>query len=208
MELSPSCKTWHRYGLWIGVVLLCVIGGAWFFSAKKPDPSDQLNSQKKVISTVQVTSQKPAVEKPLVGEDILQGYAVASTTVRQDLTLMSHVLENFALLVKGADPLPLGANEEIAAALRGRNRLQLRFVPDTSPIFNAKGQIVDRWATPLYFHAISRDQLEIRSAGPDKIMWTLDDVQRHNDGSFLNTEDLQAPSLLEASSQRQGNQRK
>jgi hypothetical protein len=67
---------------------------------------------------------------------------------------------------------------------------------------------VDRWGEPLYFHAISRDRLEIRSAGPDKIMWTPDDVQRQSDGSFMSAEGLQAPRLLEESLQRRGKGRR
>jgi len=205
MELAD-----HRLKIqsrWIKAILVCFIGVGWFLSEDRSVPTARHDS-KNLPAAIEVTSQKPAVEKPLVGEGILKGYAAASSTVRQDLTLVSHVLENFALLVKGDDPLPLGANEEIAAALRGRNRIQLRFVPDTSPIFNAKGQIVDRWGEPLYFHAISRDRLEIRSAGPDKIMWTPDDVQRQSDGSFMSAEGMQAPRLLEESLQRRGKGRR
>ena len=204
MELAD-----HRMKIrnrWIKAILVCFIAVVWFLSKDRSGPAVR-HDRKNLPSAVQVTSQKPVAQKPLVGESILQGYAAADTTVRQDLTLVSHVLDNFALLVKGDDPLPLGANEEIAAALRGRNRMQLHFVPDTSPLFNAKGQIVDRWGTPLYFHAISRDRVDIRSAGPDKIMWTTDDVQREKDGSFLSTEGLQVPSLLEESLKRRGNGR-
>ncbi len=203
MELAD-----HRLKIrnrWIAAIL---VGGVGVFLFNRPGTTDPPAGKHVLPSTLQITSQKPAVEKPLVGERILEGYADASTTVRQDLTLVSHVLENFALLVKGDDPLPLGANEEIAAALRGRNRIQFRFVPDTSPLFNARGQIVDRWGAPLYFHAISHDRVEIRSAGPDKIMWTADDVQRQSDGSFLRAEQMQAPSLLEESLQRRSGGRK
>ncbi|MCX8499796.1 MAG: hypothetical protein ORN25_10545, partial [Caulobacteraceae bacterium] len=45
--------------------------------------------------------------------------------------------------------------EEIAAALRGKNRGQLRALPDDSRAFNAHGQLVDRWGSPLFFHAQS-----------------------------------------------------
>ncbi|OYW73185.1 MAG: hypothetical protein B7Z37_22455 [Verrucomicrobia bacterium 12-59-8] len=209
MELTTSrSETRRTYARWIGAILVCGMSLVWLLSIHRSRPADERAGQNLVSSTLQVTSQEPAVVKPLVGEGILQGYADARATVRQDLTLVSHLLENFALLVKGDDPLPLGVNEEIAAALRGRNRLQQRFVPDTSPIFNAKGQIVDRWGTPLYFHAISRDRLEIRSAGPDRVMWTPDDVQRQSDGSFLSAEGVQVPSLLEESLQSRGNGRK
>ena len=183
---------------WIKALLLCLIVLCWFLSQNTSGPPVRKASQNS-SPAIQVASQRPVMEKPPAGEAILQGYATASTTVQQDLTLISHLLGNFALLVKGDDPLPLGANEEIAAALRGRNRSQLCFVPETSTMFNTQGQIVDRWGTPLYFHAVSRDRVEIRSAGADKTMWTADDVQRQSNGTFLTAGQLQAPSLLEQS---------
>lgn len=204
MELAD-----HRLKIrnrWIKALLVCFIVAAWFLSQNTSGPPVLKSSRNP--PAIQVASQKPPAEKPLPGEAILQGYATAGTTVQQDLTLVSHVLGNFALLVKGSDPLPLGANEEIAAALRGRNRAQLRFVPETSPIFNSQGQIIDRWGTPLYFHAASHDRVEIRSAGPDKIMWTGDDVQRQSNGTFLSTEEMQTPSLLDQSLQHRGVGRK
>lgn len=192
---------------WIKGMLVCFIIVGWFLSENHSGPPGR-KASKPPPPAVQVASQRPAVEKPAAGEGILKGYAAAGSTVRQDLTLVSHVLGNFALLVKGDDPLPLGANEEIAAALRGRNRARLRFVPENSPIFNAQGQIVDRWGTPLYFHAAAHDRVEIRSAGPDKMMWTADDVQRQSNGTFLSAEEMQAPSLLEQSQQRREGLRK
>ncbi len=137
-------------------------------------------------------------EKPLTGELILQHYAEPSRSAEEDLTEMAHALDNFALLVKGNSPIPLGANEEIANALKGRNRVQMRFLPDTHRAFNPKGQIIDRWGTPLFFHANDRTRLDIRSAGPDQVMWTADDLHRKHDGSFLRGETLLSPSLFEA----------
>lgn len=204
MELADHRLKIHNR--WIKALLVCLIVAGWFLSRETSGPP--VHKSNRNTPAIQVASQKPPTEKPPPGEAILQGYATAGTTVQQDLTLVSHALENFALLVKGNDPLPLGANEEIAAALRGRNRTQLRFVPETSPIFNAQGQIIDRWGTPLYFHAASHDRVEIRSAGPDKIMWTADDVQRQSNGTFLNSEETQAPSLLEQSLQHRSPGRK
>jgi hypothetical protein len=35
----------------------------------------------------------------------------------------------------------------------------------------------DRWGTPYFFHQVSKTEMEIRSAGPDRRMWTGDDSQ-------------------------------
>lgn len=143
-----------------------------------------------------VTPAHPAGDERLIGEIILEHYAEPATLPQEDLVRLAHALNNFALLVKGDNPLPQGSNEELAAALRGRNRAQLRFLPETHPVFNAPGQLVDRWGTPLFFHAVSRDRLDIRSAGPDKVMWTEDDLHRRHDGRFLRGEELNAASLF------------
>lgn len=141
----------------------------------------------------------PAARGPLFGERILARYGDPARPPEEDLHGIAHTLENFALLVKGDNPIPLGANEEIAAALRGKNRGKLRSLPDEHRAFNAGGQLVDRWGTPLFFHAQSRDRIDIRSAGPDRKMWTADDLHRTPDGRFLRGEALLAPSLFDES---------
>ncbi len=41
---------------------------------------------------------------------------------------------------------------------------------------NAGGELVYSWGTPFFFHQLSATQMEIRSAGPDRVMWTADDL--------------------------------
>lgn len=133
------------------------------------------------------------------GDAILKGYGGNAGSVQRDLTAMAEVVGNFALLLKGDNPLPLGANEELAAALRGKNAAEMVFLSGDSAVLNGQGQLVDRWGTPLFFHARARDEVDIRSAGPDRAMWTGDDVHRLQDGRYLRGEALNAASLYEAS---------
>jgi hypothetical protein len=72
---------------------------------------------------------------------------------------------------------PVGDNAEITRSLLGDNLKQVKFpVPEGSQL-NANGELCDPWGTPYFFHAVSRDRMEIRSAGADRKMWTPDDVQ-------------------------------
>ena len=71
---------------------------------------------------------------------------------------------------------PVGTNPEIAAALQGKNPKQINFFAESGLRLNGKGEIVDGYGTPFFFHQISGNEMEIRSAGPDKVMWTSDDV--------------------------------
>ncbi|SKA75721.1 hypothetical protein SAMN02745166_00059 [Prosthecobacter debontii] len=131
----------------------------------------------------------------LPGDEILKHYASPETRPEEDLDMLAHAFSNLMLLVKGDSPFHMGANEEFAAALRGKNRSHLRFVSDSHRAFNPNGQLLDRWGSPLYFHTVSQDRVDIRSAGPDGQMWTDDDLHRHYDGRFMKGEELNPPSL-------------
>jgi len=135
----------------------------------------------------------------LVGEIILRDYARTNSTPQNDLTLMSHLMQNSLLLLKSAANRPLSANEDWAEFLKGQNGAHERFLPDNHAALNSKGQLVDRWSTPLFFHALGSGQFEIRSAGPDKNMWTADDIHRNSDGSFRRGSDLNPAALFATS---------
>jgi len=71
---------------------------------------------------------------------------------------------------------PVGTNPEITAALQGKNPKQINFLAESGLRLNSKGEMVDGYGTPFFFHQISGNEMEIRSAGPDKVMWTPDDL--------------------------------
>jgi len=72
---------------------------------------------------------------------------------------------------------PIGNNAEITRALNGGNPKQVVFIrPDSGLRINGDGELIDGWGTPFFFHQLSGTQTEIRSAGPDRVMWTADDL--------------------------------
>ncbi len=71
---------------------------------------------------------------------------------------------------------PVGTNAEIMRALMGDNPRQATLGPPAGQTLNDQGELVDRWGTPLFFHQLSKTVMEIRSAGPDRVMWTEDDI--------------------------------
>jgi hypothetical protein len=68
----------------------------------------------------------------------------------------------------------VGSNAEITRALAGKNPRAVRYLPASAHV-NKDGELTDRWNQPLMFHQISGTIMEIRSAGPDHVMWTADD---------------------------------
>ena len=97
-----------------------------------------------------------------------------ATDIRADLRLLNDIFMHYRSAVHGDNPI--GDNVDITAVLTGRNRLGFAFIPPNLPAINAQGELCDRWGTPFFFHQISGDEMEIRSAGPDRKMWTADDV--------------------------------
>jgi hypothetical protein len=71
---------------------------------------------------------------------------------------------------------PVGTNPEIAAVLSGKNPKSINFVANSGLRVNGSGELVDGYGTPLFFHQISGQEMEIRSAGQDRKMWTFDDI--------------------------------
>jgi hypothetical protein len=72
---------------------------------------------------------------------------------------------------------PVGTNPEITRALNGGNPKQTQFIKSDSGLrINSNGELVDAWGTPFFFHQLSAKEMEIHSAGPDRVMWTHDDV--------------------------------
>lgn len=72
---------------------------------------------------------------------------------------------------------PVGTNAEIMKALMGGNPRGATLGPPEGASLNEKGELVDRWGTPYFFHQLSKTEMEVISAGPDRKMFTRDDVK-------------------------------
>ncbi len=71
---------------------------------------------------------------------------------------------------------PIGDNQEITACLLGQNLKQIKFEIPSGSIINEKQELCDNWGTPYFFHQLSASEMEVRSAGEDKTLWTADDI--------------------------------
>jgi len=190
----------------IGLLVFLMAAGFWWFT-KRPQPGVVTTSPitpsasgaaLAVAPTNAIGRSMSGATPPLLGEVILRDYASPSTSPENDLTSLAHLMDNFTLLVKSAADRPLSANEDWAATLRGLNLAHERFLPDQHVALDAQGRLVDRWGTPLFFHALGDHRFELRSAGPDKKLWTDDDVHRNADGSFRHGATLNPTSLFES----------
>jgi hypothetical protein len=166
-------------------VLVFVFGRMkWKYSQPKPVPitSESAATNTTIVATPATSTGNASA---LLGETILCGYADTNLPPENDLTLLSRLMENSLLLLKSAANRPLSANENWADLFRGKNGAREEFLPAQHVALNDQGQLVDRWQTPLFFHALGGGRYEIRSAGPDGKLWTEDDLQRNANGTFL-----------------------
>lgn len=185
---APSTKI-----KWLLLAVCVALVSWWVWDANQQDGETTHRMQPEASKAAPTAAELQRARK-LPGAEILKNYASPSTRPEDDLQAMAHVFSNLRLLVKGDAPFRMGANEEFAAALMGRNAAKEVFLMGPHACLNAQGQLVDRWGSPLFFHVRDRDRIDIRSAGPDCEMWTADDLQRQHEGEFFRGEDLPEPS--------------
>ncbi len=168
-------------------VLLLIVGlialQAWKHSRPEPAPPTPAPAivQKEVIPPgIVVTESNPVVPPPsshsTPGDRLLGDYGNPAQSAKDDLILMARAISNFLIIDKQANERPLSANEEWSAALRGKRPGTEPWFSEASPALDSQQRLIDRWQTPLHFHALGNKQWEIRSAGPDRKLWTADDL--------------------------------
>ena len=127
-----------------------------------------------------VTESSPNLPPPSThsapGDRLLGDYGNPAQPPKDDLVLMARAISSFLLIDKQAADRPLSANEEWSAALRGKRPGTEPWFSEASPALDSQQRLIDRWQTPLFFHALGNHQWEIRSAGPDRKLWTEDDL--------------------------------
>ncbi|MBI4622267.1 MAG: hypothetical protein HY736_03470 [Verrucomicrobia bacterium] len=129
----------------------------------------------KALSSSGTAGSARRAEPPLERSNLADALNSPATDIRADLRLVSEILDTFRSNFP-REGNPVGTNAEITAVLAGRNKLRLALIPPEHSAINRSGELCDRWGTPFFFHAESAARMEIRSAGPDKKMWTADDV--------------------------------
>ncbi len=176
------------------LLFVCAVVAGWYLlfnPAKNPHPpraeesssvtssTRQNNSAEGPVVLPSGTNSNPSPASPANLAD-RAGIATPGAAAAENIP-PAIVVENVSRAIRQYGAMfggnPVGTNPEITAQLNGGNPKQINFIqPDAGMRINEKGELVDAWNTPLFFHQISGTETEIHSAGPDKIMWTPDDL--------------------------------
>lgn len=99
------------------------------------------------------------------------GFQLAAGATNPDVVALAGTVRDYR---SALGQNPVGNNAEITRALSGENARHAQFLPPDA-VKNDAGELLDRWGHPYFFHAISRTEMEVHSAGPDGVMWSADD---------------------------------
>jgi hypothetical protein len=183
---------WGAVGLFLtvaaGLVLFLIVGGHTPKANQRRDAATPAGGQ----TAPQRSTAGPAPVRPLSKNPALEAgitnieAAPLPTTVAEAIppvepgqpspyTIIENLRTTFRAYASAFGGNPIGTNEEITRALAGENPKQTRFLKETDRV-NDRGELVDPWGTPYFLHQLSAREMEIRSAGADRLMWTADDI--------------------------------
>ena len=168
-----------------GVVIVLILGlVAGFFLWRRAEESPPTGPGPANIATSQAKPVAPAALSPEERRRILENNPEARIAddlnlpggdIRSDMSIVGSMLAAYRSIYPGKGN-PVGDNRDIVATLLGGNRNGIIFLRRDNRALNADGELCDRWGTPFFFHAESGTRMEIRSAGPDRVMRTVDDA--------------------------------
>lgn len=188
---SPSLARWCRI---FGLVFF-LLGGALFILRQNLPESTPTPSTFEETSTPRNATQKPPEEAPPVEHS--PAYPAFSPPEPETLANLPHHPEADLIGTVAVSPqdeprviwqmfdayrqafrsFPTGqSNAQFIFALQGTNPTRQPIFPLQHPRLDAEGNLLDAWGTPFHFHSISRNHLQIRSAGPDRELFTAEDL--------------------------------
>ena len=156
--------------LWLSLVAVAALG-AWYFLSR-PDEWAEVESEDVLVSRESAETSPQLTLMPVAAE--AGRLNVDTQDVGEDLAIVDGLL-SFCRRLYGANPV--GLNHEVVRSLAGGNAKRAAFLAPDHPAINERGELVDRWGTPFFFHQLSGTEMEIISAGPDGELWTEDDVK-------------------------------
>jgi hypothetical protein len=115
-------------------------------------------------------------EEARAGSPLVEALLRREGPPERDLELVGQLISQYHTALQNAPGPPIGDNRDLVRALTGRNPLRLAVIPPGHGLVGADGQLRDRWGTPYHLHKLTERYFEVRSAGPDRRLFTADDL--------------------------------
>lgn len=171
-----------RWRYRVGILAAAAVLILWTVRRHEPEPPvpPPITITAPIPGISPITTPKVPIESPAASPEII----VADFATELERTLIEaenpdahlQAVEQVLFFYRRAfGENPVGQNEDITAALLGANPQRLALLPPGSPAIK-DGQLIDPWGSPYWFHPVSGQEMEIRSAGPDRELFTADDL--------------------------------
>jgi hypothetical protein len=164
----------------IGGIIVALALALGFLGPKPPPPASPLPASPSIQAPgpapfaksppTPVTPSSRIEYSPLAEQLIDPGIPPA-----EEVQLVQQLFSQYRTALQNRPGPPVGDNQDLVQVLTGRNPLKRPLIPKNSPRIDAAGRLLDRWGQPFHIHAISDRWIEVRSAGPDRRLFTADD---------------------------------
>ena len=119
----------------------------------------------------------PATPHPRqAGSPLARELNAPTSDATRDVAALHGMLRQYLRQLHQRPGHPIGNDADLARVLTGHNPMQLVVLPRTHPALSPDGRLRDRWGTPYFIHPRGHGAFEIRSAGPDRQLFTADDA--------------------------------
>lgn len=155
------------------VVLVVTVGLLTMLWNRHAEQKPQAPPHEPLVHAV-VVEPTPAPVRTLhpAADGFAKKLTLQTESPEEDLLMVQQLL---LLYHRSLGENPEGDNEDVVAALLGQNKQNLAFLPEGVESIR-EGRLMDRWGTPYFMHPESVSHMSLRSAGPDKHLFTDDDV--------------------------------
>ncbi|MFT6862535.1 MAG: hypothetical protein ACJAVK_001093 [Akkermansiaceae bacterium] len=154
-----------------------IVGGLvvlWVFLFRMPDQTVSQGDAKPLAELKETPGSRTEV---LVLHDapFALNFGKGEVSAEQELALIQLAFQDYLSFVKVGQRGPIGDNRDFVKKLTGGNVQRVAPIPPGHPRINVRQELTDRFGIPFAIHPLSSGVIEVRAAGPDKLLWTPDD---------------------------------
>ena len=173
--------------LWFPLSILALVAGlafVWWFVERESGVSRNGGDGKPVVrfgdsETSAVTLRQ---SESAVGDSSSEGSPLADELnspnhpAEEDVEIVRQLIGQYLTAMQRRPGPPIGDDRDLVRVLTGKNPLRAVVISPTHRAIDREGRLLDRWGTPYHLHPLDATAISVRSAGPDRRLFTPDDL--------------------------------